>query len=342
MGRLKEGGGYEQAQKRGSADIRSRYLLEWWRTHSGRTLNSPPADADTSGYTPATLLGGGESIVGCDEDVGKMVVDALMSLLGMGWVTGSAAQSSQTSVRERTGTSRRTNARRRETANRPQDLAAHSVTKNAPASLLPQVTNRMAEAIDGRIEEWHRSGNTVAAGNLGEQVALRVLKKLGYQIMATQEDLKGAVPSILGHFTRMNPEDFVVVKDGLLMTVNSKASMTAGSSTVTRSGDLGKPTMSKGQATEQYYATRAGLFSPLTAGAPFAQVIKVDLIHKQAQIFNISEEGKLTPVGRPMNVLREIVTICAQFPFSMPAPEGAWSIGLTRLKLNSDDSQARH
>ena len=76
------------------------------------------------------------------------------------------------------------------------------------------------DVVNARIADWRKHGNHVAVGNLGEQVALAVLVQLKYEVLATQDDLKGGVAEIVGRATRMNPEDFMcITPDGRLVTV---------------------------------------------------------------------------------------------------------------------------
>jgi hypothetical protein len=182
-------------------------------------------------------------------------------------------------------------------------------------------------AIDARVEAWRAAGNKTAAGNLGEQVAMRTLEKLGYQVLVTQRDLQGAVPLILDKPTRINPEDFIVITpEGEYSSVNAKASMTERTSQILASGDFKAPRMGKSQNSEQYYAMRVGLLSPLDGGQPFGKVIKVDLIHKQAQVFDIGDDRRLTPVGEPVDVLSDIAAVCLQWPEgNIPPPIGPLS-----------------
>jgi hypothetical protein len=197
------------------------------------------------------------------------------------------------------------------------------LAKSAPASLRPAVTSATEAAVDARVAAWRLAGNNTAVGNLGEQVAMRVLRRIGYDVLVTQGDLSGAVPSIVDRVTRMNPEDIVAESpDNRLTTVNVKATASESKSRLTADGDLATPQMSKGQNLEEYYSTRAGLLSPLDEGKSFGQVMKVDLVRKLAQVFEIDASGILHPVGKPVDVLADIVAVCLQNPEAMPAPVG--------------------
>jgi hypothetical protein len=163
----------------------------------------------------------------------------------------------------------------------------------------------------------------VAIGNLGEQVAMRALARMDYTVLVSQSDLKAAAPGIVGKFTRMNPEDLVAVDpDNRFTTINVKASAAEKTSTTTPAGNLSAPPMGKGQNLEQYYSTRAELLSPLDGGKAFGQVMKVDLVNKKAQIFEILDDGRLGAIGKPIDVLADIVAVCLQHKDTMPAPTG--------------------
>lgn len=246
----------------------------------------------------------------------------------MGWVDSlGPTQASKTGTGGKAPSERSTKARAR-TAPRPSTKVTTAdvqrVAKSPPQSLRPAVTRATAAAIDARIDAWRSARNTTAIGNLGEQVAMRALERLGYEVMATQADLKGAVPAIVGKVTRMNPEDLIAVtQDDRFTTVNVKATASETTSRVTAGGDLSTPAMSKGQNLEQYYSTRAELLSPLDDdGKAFGQVMKVDLVNKLAQVFEIDPDGHLSPVDKPVDVLADIVAVCLQFPGTVDAPVG--------------------
>ena len=134
----------------------------------------------------------------------------------------------------------------------------------------------------------------------------------------------------MGHPSRSNPEDLVVITpDGRLATVNSKAAYGNTSARVTADGNLSAPRMGSGQRDIAYSTTRAGLLSPLD-GDSFAQVIKVDLVHKLAQVFEIDGGGRLIPVDRPVDVDDDIRAVCEAHPDRMPAPIGPNSAEVDR------------
>ena len=122
-----------------------------------------------------------------------------------------------------------------------------------------------------RLEHWRRTRNHVAIGNLGEHVAGRLLGDFGYRVLGTQDDFLGMVPDVLDVPTNAKPEDFIAIDpDGRLMTVNSKASISARSCRITRSGDLTAPHIGRHQRAVDYSMLRANLISPLEGDA-FAQ-----------------------------------------------------------------------
>lgn len=221
--------------------------------------------------------------MGCDETADGMVADALKVNVGVHWIDSSAKQG---------------------------------------LSALSGVRAGIATAIDSQVSVWQAANNTTAMGNLGEQVAVRVLERMGYQILATQADLQGGVPTIVGAPTQMNPEDLLVVTpDGRYSTVNVKTSTTEKTSAIRNDGNLKAPAMSKGQATTEYHTERAGLLSPLE-GEAFGMVLKVDLVHKTAQILEI-HEGRQRHVDKPMNVLDDLGAVISEFPAGdVPAPSG--------------------
>ncbi len=154
-----------------------------------------------------------------------------------------------------------------------------------------------------RIEDWRRAHNMVAIGNLGEQVAMRVLIRWGYHVLATQEDLRGGVENILEMPTRMNPEDFVcVTPEGRMVTANSKATVSPRASGTDRDGNLVRPRIAKGQNAVEYTTVRGGLPSPIDSEVD-GQVLKVALQTvwrvSIAAIFDQAHRiGKATPAYR--------------------------------------------
>lgn len=148
-----------------------------------------------------------------------------------------------------------------------------------------------------RILAWRKARNYTAIGNLGEHIALRVLEDLGYQVLATQDDLIGGVPNILDGATRMNPEDFIAIDpDGRLLTVNAKTVVSRSTSGRRRDGSLRRIHLRGGQGTVDYNTVRAGLISPLD-GETDGQILKIDLLLMQAQVFDICDGGAQEPAS---------------------------------------------
>lgn len=178
--------------------------------------------------------------------------------------------------------------------------------------------------LEQRLERWRRARNWVAIGNLGEQVTLRLLDSLDYQVLGTQDNYLGMVPDVLGEGTSAHPEDFIAIDpEGRLMTVNSKASASRLSCRVTQDGNLtAAPRLGRGQASVLYSTQRANLVSPLD-GDSYAQVVKVDLVNLKAQVFEIGEDERLTAVGLPCDVAHLVEEVLAEFPDSMPPPSVA-------------------
>lgn len=84
--------------------------------------------------------------------------------------------------------------------------------------------------------------------------------------MGAQDDFLGMVPEVLKTPTPAKPEDFIAVDpEGRLATVNSKASVSAASCRVTKTGDLSKPRIANHQRAVDYTTVRASLISPSTA-----------------------------------------------------------------------------
>jgi hypothetical protein len=139
--------------------------------------------------------------------------------------------------------------------------------------------------------------------------------------MATQEDLRGGVQNILEMPTRMNPEDFVcVTPDERLVTVNSKATVSAQISRMDRDGNLRPPRTAKGQKTLEYITVRGGLLSPIE-GEVDGQVLKVDLVIMRAQLFEFDDCRRAHPDGAVEDIADDVVAVLRQFPEgSPPAP----------------------
>lgn len=197
-----------------------------------------------------------------------------------------------------------------------KEAAAPVVGQSHPAGLASEST------IDAQVSVWRAANNTTAIGNLGEQVAVRVLERMDYQVLATQSDLQAGVWNIVGAPTRMNPEDLLVITpDGKYATVNVKTSTTPKTSSIRRDGNLAAPSMSKGQATTEYHTKRADLLSPID-GEAFGLVVKVDLVHKQAQVLEINDRRQYQ-LGEPVDVLDDLAAVVEQFPAGdVPPPSG--------------------
>ena len=172
-----------------------------------------------------------------------------------------------------------------------------------------------------RIEAWASARDYVAIGNLGEQVTLRLLVEADYQVLATQDDLMGGVANILERPASENPEDFIVIDpDGRLITVNSKATVGATASQLNRDGNLKTPRM-RGQGAIDYYSLRAGLISSLDGAQTHGQVVKVDLVHLKAQVFEIEDDGHLTPLDTPADVGALVGQVLDEYPGRVPPPK---------------------
>jgi hypothetical protein len=177
-----------------------------------------------------------------------------------------------------------------------------------------------AEDIRARLVCWQRSRNYVAIGNLGEHVTGRLLASLGYQLLGAQDDYLGMVPDVLNVFTTAKPEDFIAVDpEGRLVTVNSKASVSARSCRETKAGDLSKPRIARHQRAIDYTTLRASLVSPLDGDA-YSQVVKVDLLNMKAQVFEIGDSGQLERVGAPHDISALVAAVLTEFPDSIPPP----------------------
>ncbi|GEO92154.1 hypothetical protein KFL01_14600 [Kocuria flava] len=128
------------------------------------------------------------------------------------------------------------------------------------------------------------------------------------------------VSEVLGESTHAHPEDFIAIDpNGRLMTINSKASISPRSCRITRSGDLSVPRLGRGQNRIRYATYRANLISPLD-GESFAQVVKVDLLHLKAQVFEIGNDGRLSRVTNLHEVSDLMRKTLEDFPDSMPPP----------------------
>ncbi|MCW1821688.1 MULTISPECIES: hypothetical protein [Mycolicibacterium] len=177
-----------------------------------------------------------------------------------------------------------------------------------------------AAVIRARLANWRNSRNYVAIGNLGEHAAARLLTSLGYQLLGAQDDFLGFVPDVLNMPTTAKPEDFIAIDPaGRLVTVNSKASVSAASCRVTKTGDLSKPRIAGHQRTVDYTTVRASLISPLEGDA-YSEVIKIDLLNMKAQVFEIDDTGQLDPIGGPHDIGATIAELLAKFPDSIPPP----------------------
>lgn len=133
------------------------------------------------------------------------------------------------------------------------------------------------------------------------------------------------VPEVLGETTRDNPEDFVAIEPGgRLTTVNSKASITEKSCRLLRTGHLAAPRLARGQ-NKTYYATRrAQLISPID-GHAFAQVIKVDLLHLLAQVFEIEIDGRMSRASNALDISTYVDDVLLTYPDRVPAPN-VWDL----------------
>jgi hypothetical protein len=265
--------------------------------------------------------------MGCDEPVGNWVAHAILNVLAMGWVDslGSTASATPAAPSQSTPSKRGKQAKARGTGGAPAPVTAADVRRltTPPRPLLPAITRTTELALKARLEEVRATSST-AVGDLGEQVTVAVLEQFGYTIDATQADLKAAVPGILGPGHKEQPEDIIATtSDNRYTTVNSKATMSPNQCRILADGNLSAPPMSKGQNTEDYYTTRAGLLSPLDdGGVPFGQVMKVDLINLKAQLFDISPTGQLSPIDKPIDIMTDVAAIFSANPGTVYAPTG--------------------
>lgn len=175
-------------------------------------------------------------------------------------------------------------------------------------------------AVHARLASWARARNYVAIGNLGEHVTGRLLATLGYQLLGAQDDFLGMVSDVLGVPTTAKPEDFIVVDpEGRLVTVNSKASISAASCRVTKTGDLTKPRISSHQRARGYTTLRASLVSPLDGDA-YSRVVKVDLVNMKAQLFDVVDAGRLERTGAPHDIRASVTALLTDFPDTVQPP----------------------
>lgn len=180
-------------------------------------------------------------------------------------------------------------------------------------------------ALPDRVEAWRRERNYVAVGNLGEQITARLLLSLGYQLLGGQDDFLGMVSDVLGEVTQDKPEDMIAVDPvGRLVTVNTKAALSVRSCRVKRDRSLGRPHMDTKQRTAAYSTRRASLVSPLS-GDSFAQVVKVDLRHRLAQIFEIDEDRHLQATSQVLDIADILTAVLTQYPQNMPPPN-VWEL----------------
>jgi|BarGraNGADG00312_2_1021985.scaffolds.fasta_scaffold03276_5 hypothetical protein len=185
------------------------------------------------------------------------------------------------------------------------------------------------DAADPRISErldlWVAARNYVAVGNLGEQIAARLLLHLDYQLLGGQDDFVGMVSEVLGEATSDNPEDMIAIDpQGRLVTVNSKATVSPRSCRIKRDGNLTNPRMGRGQSRVGYSTRRANLVSPLD-GDSFAQVVKVDLRNSKAQAFEVADDGRLSTVSEVFDVSALLAEVMAAYPGEMPPPS-VWEL----------------
>ena len=190
---------------------------------------------------------------------------------------------------------------------------------------MPHGRNTGDLRIAERIDRWVATRNYVAVGNLGEQIAARLLLHLDYQLLGGQDDFVGMVSEVLGEATSDNPEDMIAIDpQGRLVTVNSKATVSPHSCRIKRDGNLTNPRMGRGQTRANYSTRRATLISPLD-GDSFAQVIKVDLRNSKAQIFEIAVDERLSIVSEVLDVSALLAQVMTENPDGMPPPN-VWDL----------------
>ena len=129
--------------------------------------------------------------MGCDETAGELVVKALLKLAGIeSLVKGLESSRDPSGQRGARGGgphdrgAARGKGRKPAVGPSPRDLLraeARKAQQNRTPSARPATDLALEQVLDARVAEWHRSGNTVTAGNLGEQIALRVLESQDIQ-----------------------------------------------------------------------------------------------------------------------------------------------------------------
>lgn len=183
----------------------------------------------------------------------------------------------------------------------------------------------LAPSEQARLESWRSSGDFVSIGNLGEWITGRLLIELDYQVLAGQNDLLGMATDVPELTKHSNPEDFVAVDPtGRLVTVNSKASVAPRACRVLRSGNLSAPRLARGQNGISYSTFRANIFTPLE-GESYSQVVKVDLMHLKAQVFEVEQATRLIALEYPRDISLLAHDVLREFPNRIPPPN-AWDL----------------
>jgi hypothetical protein len=110
-----------------------------------------------------------------------------------------------------------------------------------------------------------------------------------------------------------------------LVTVNSKATVSARVSGIDRNGNLRRPRIAKGQNALEYMSVRGGLPSPIE-GEVDGQVLKVDLVVMLAQLFEFDNRRRPHSCGAIENIADDVVAVLRQFPVGSPPAPSAFDV----------------
>jgi hypothetical protein len=179
-----------------------------------------------------------------------------------------------------------------------------------------------SDSVRQRIAVWHDEHNTVALGNLGQQVAMRVLAREGYHVIATKGDLRGVLLDRRAGKFATNVDHLICVSPKRsLVRVNVATTASRRSAGVDRNGNLKCRTPRVGPR-DHYGLLDAG--QSLPSGRIETHAMVIDVLTMAAQVFDQPRAGKRNAATDVVDVRGDVTAVLAAFPDCPPDPPFAY------------------